>query len=355
MKIVTKTLALLLSWSTLATTLSGCVAMSSNMYEPSTHPRKESESSPESKTEANTEAKTEIESHMPSESLDYELSKDGNGFIVTGFGSCEDRHIIIPAEYEGKPVIGVGSYAFSYRSNLTSVVIPNSVISVGNYAFSNCSNLTSVLIPNSVTSIGKSIFSHCSRLSEIQVEEGNPSYHAVGNCLIETASRTLITGCKSSIIPADGSVTSIGKSAFRDCAGLKSIIIPDGVTSIGEYAFEDCTGLSSIQIPNSVVSIGAYAICGCSGLTSIEIPDSVSHIDAEGIFCDCSNLTKVTLPENIGGIGEAAFYNCTRLATIIFKGTKDDWAYIPKYKYWNYNTGYYSVRCTDGTISKKYS
>ena len=35
-------------------------------------------------------------------------------------------------------------------------------------------------------------------------------------------------------------VTSIGDGAFYHCAGLTSVMIPEGVTSIGEYAFSHC-------------------------------------------------------------------------------------------------------------------
>ena len=43
-------------------------------------------------------------------------------------------------------------------TEITNLVIPNSVTYIGNYAFSGCSGLTSVTIPNSVTSIGNSAF-----------------------------------------------------------------------------------------------------------------------------------------------------------------------------------------------------
>ena len=42
------------------------------------------------------------------------------------------------------------------------------------------------------------------------------------------------------------SVTSIGKSAFRGCDGLTSVIIPESVTSIRVFAFSECENLTSI-------------------------------------------------------------------------------------------------------------
>ena len=85
----------------------------------------------------------------------------------------------------------------------------------------------------------------------------------------EIPSITVMEGCKNSVVPDDGSVTSIGSYAFYNCKDLTSITIPDSVTSIGEYAFCRCTNLTSIIIPDSVTSIGEGAFSGCSGLTSV--------------------------------------------------------------------------------------
>ncbi len=54
--------------------------------------------------------------------------------------------------------VSISNYAFSGRTGLTEVTIPNSVTEIGREAFSGCTGLTEVSIPNSVTKIGYATF-----------------------------------------------------------------------------------------------------------------------------------------------------------------------------------------------------
>ena len=233
-------------------------------------------------------------------------------------------------------VTSIGWDAFAHCYGLTSIEIPSSVTSIDQNAFWGCIGLTSIEIPSSVTSIGQSAFSNCYGLTSIVVDEGNTIYDSRGNCnaIIETASNTLIAGCKNTIIPEG--VTNIGNYAFSGCYGLTSIEIPSSVTSISEGAFHDCNVLTSIEIPNSVTSIGNSAFYNCSGLTSIEIPSSVTSI-GNNAFRWCTGLTSIVshiAAENLFAPGENAFSDLDKDACTLYvpAGAKSTYAATEQWK-----------------------
>ncbi len=217
-------------------------------------------------------------------------------------------------------VTHIGDGAFSGCTLLESFDIPAGVTEIGSNVFTRCTSLQSITIPVGVTNMNANAFTECSNLASISVADEHPIYHAAGNCLIETASKTLILGCKSSVIPTDGSVTSIGDAAFLNCTGLESIVIPADVTTIGEAAFAGCFSLANITFSDnaSLESIGMEAFAGCS-MSEIVIPAGVITI-GDFAFTGCVNLSDVTLPENLESIGAHAFASCTSLQSIDIPG-----------------------------------
>ena len=144
-------------------------------------------------------------------------------------------------------VIIIGEEAFADCTELTEITIPESVTTLEDYAFSGCEALSSIYIPASVESINGNVFAGCNGLLSITVDQANKAYHSSGNCLINTKTKILISGCNSSVIPHDGSVIGIGKLAFSNCRSLEHIAIPKKITSIGTMAFSYCYNLSTIS------------------------------------------------------------------------------------------------------------
>jgi len=290
-------------------------------------------------------------------------NSSGKTYSVTSIGEfafwgCKNlTSVSIP-----NSVTSIGFEAFHGCTNLSSISIPNSVTSIGVCAFELCTSLTSVTIPQNVTDIGWGVFDDCRSLASIRVATGNTTYDSRNSCnaIIESATNTLIAGCKNTNIPT--SVTNIGTAAFEGCTGLNSISIPSSVTHIGLDAFWGCSNLTSVTIPNSVTTIdggafgetawynnkpdglvyagkvaytykgtmpngtqitlkdGTLGIAGqafdyCSQLTSINIPSSVTNIGDRAFEC-CTGLTSIIIPNGVTNIGDMAFYGCSKLNNI---------------------------------------
>lgn len=125
---------------------------------------------------------------------------------------------------------------YSFKQQITSVVILPGVTSIGECAFSWFPKLTHVDIADSVISIGGNAFKSCSSLTNITIPQN---------------------------------VTYIGGLAFSGCTSLSSITLSNNITFIGNAAFKDCTTLTSITIPSSVTSIGSNVFTGCTSLDDI--------------------------------------------------------------------------------------
>ncbi len=238
---------------------------------------------------------------------------------IQAFGDCHLRRITLPDN-----LTKIGIRAFEGCKLLTNVKIPDNVTTIGEYAFFGC-GLICVEIPAAVTSIGGGAFG-CSELTSITIDDQNSTYYDKDNCIIEGATKILIAGCSSSVIPKDGSVTSIGDRAFSNC-NVTSIEIPENVTSIGDDAFSGCDSLTSIEIPENVTSIG------------------------EGAFSGCDSLTNIIIPKSIKSIGVQAFSAAEGLV-FTFAGTKTEWESIEKAESWLYNRRHikYTVHCADGIL-----
>ena len=99
---------------------------------------------------------------------DFIWYENEDGMTLTGYlGNATE--LALPADYNGKSVTSIESYALYNCTGLTSIEIPNSVTSIGNYTFYGCTELTSITIPNSVTSIGASAFEGCNNIEKLYI------------------------------------------------------------------------------------------------------------------------------------------------------------------------------------------
>lgn len=173
---------------------------------------------------------------------------------------------------------------FAFQSQITELVIPNSVTTIGTWAFSSCRFLENVTLGNSVTSIGSSAFYDCKLLESIDIPDA-----------VTSISGSAFAYCTSlSHVTLGNSVNSIGSSAFANCYNLERIVIPNSVSSIGSNAFAECKSMTEITLGNSVTNIGGTAFNNCEGIEEINIPNSVTQIGLAA-FEGCKNLSKVNI------------------------------------------------------------
>ena len=184
-------------------------------------------------------------------------------------------------------VVSIGNNAFGW-SNIKSISLPSTLKRIESFAF-QLTQLESITIPASVEFIGMRILNHCSNLTTITVASDNPTFDSRDHCnaIIETATNTLIQGCKTTVIPE--SVTALGETAFTECYNLKSITIPKSITQIGDATFMFCADLkdiySFIEEPFNV-SASAFSEIGVNTgyTTTLHVPYGTkeAYLKAEG-------------------------------------------------------------------------
>lgn len=149
-----------------------------------------------------------------------------------------------------------------------NTIIPDSVERISERAFCAVA-LKSLFIGPNIVHIDFN-FAEFFDLEEIKVSDGNKYYDSRENCnaIIETATNTILKGCKNTTIP--NSVNCLGIASFDTVEGLETIAIHDNIDVIDEYAFCNCTSLKEINIPSSIKNIGSCAFFNTS-LTSVSI------------------------------------------------------------------------------------
>lgn len=283
---------------------------------------------------------------LPSGDVELYISDEG----MIGGLSGDPVDLVIPAEINGIPVIGIDFCAIYSLPSLTSITFPEGMTTIANEAVAFNTNLASITFPSTLKSIGSMAFYRSDSLTDIVLPDG-----------LET----------------------IGSEAFGWCENLESVTIPASVTSMGDIVFDGCTkvtiycyrdsyaaqwaldnGMSvkylnadgtlepdaytliideegiitgytgvpeEVVIPNTingvyVQQIGPSAFAGCTTLKSIKISDYIWNI-AENAFENCTNLADVKLPAQGCNLKASCFAGCISLKEIhIPNGTGGVWA-----------------------------
>lgn len=219
---------------------------------------------------------------------------------------------------------------------------------------------SSVEIPTSVICIAGAHIGN--RVASLSMSTDNAVYSSVDNCIIKTATRELVMGCDKSVIPNDGTVTTICTEAFYYSVP-DSITIPSSITTLETECF---TGSCSyLEIPDTVVNLKLTGDetefhLALNNIVTLKLGSAFKTIP-RNLCEDNYYLTTVYLSNSIEDLGDYSFTRCPVLTDIYYSGTKYQFSKVNKhsdnfdqydfdyYDFDNY-TKYVTIHCTDGDI-----
>jgi len=227
----------------------------------------------------------------------------------------------------------IGAHAFDgCQGFVGQLTLSNGLTDLGEGAFMNCSNLKSAVVWDKdkyVVDDGPQFNMSGMPLTAIQKDTFRGCKSLTGQLVLPTAVETIgnnaFDGCgfKGNLdFTTTASLTSIGNSAFENCAELTGGIDlsnATGLTSIGNSAFKGCNKMTgNLTLANlvSLKTIGDSAFegskligtLGLDGLTSLETIGKCAFKDAkEFTYLSLSGLN------GLKTISESAFEGCEKL------------------------------------------
>lgn len=313
--------------------------------------------------------------------LDFRLYTGGESYYVAGIGKETSSEIVVPAVYNGKPVVGVGGKSFKGNKTVSSVVIPSSVEWVGVGAFRNCpalkkvvwnavsartdennynnrvflgsdnieefivgetvetipgglfaysggSKISEITLPSSVKKVAACTFSSVNRI-KVNVGSLNKwlSIEKYGNGAPLAASYTLFAGGEEVENAVIDSVAGLNEYEFAGCASLKNAEIGEDVESIARTAFADCVNLSTIAVSENntkfyessgvVYSVADNTVTAVPGALGGEVTIPYGVPSVPDNMFSSTSVEKLVIPGSVRVLGGNAFDNCKKLTSVV--------------------------------------
>ena len=277
---------------------------------------------------------------------------------VPGVGMKNVTEVTVPATYNGKNVVELGSFA-GY-SKIVKLNIPNTISYIDTVTgFTSCSSLKAVNVYDVEGYKGDVYYTSYDGVlyynNEISVNSGWEVRFVPagkdGHCEIMTGTVNIpvkafySSNITSVTIPY--TVNTIGVSAFRYCYDLVSVefeATPEGEDEVGltlaENSFASCSHLVSITLPKRTQSISTgYAdysnlnpFSYCYKLEEINVEEGCKYFSSIGGILYTANKDKVILaPEGISGevkintgtlkIGAYSFRSCDMITKVVIPGS----------------------------------
>lgn len=231
---------------------------------------------------------------------------------VIGFKAAEggDQTVTVPTRFGGVPVTVIGADAFRGATDITCVVLPQTIEKIDYRAFYGCRNLTQINFPEGLRTIGAWAFYNAA-LTELHLPDSletlgyeSFAFNDMTHVTIPSGVRQVLAGC------------------FIYCQNLKSISVAeentayksvDGVLFSADgkrlVAFPAAYG-ESYTIPDGVEILEEEAMRGNAMLTRLNFSEGLRIIEPLAL-CDVNTLLYLKLPESLEVIGTAAFGDST--------------------------------------------
>ncbi len=179
--------------------------------------------------------------------------------------------LVIPAEIDGKTVVGVARDAFKGCSKITRVTIEEGVLWVYPWAFSACSSLETVNIPHSMRFADGSAFNDCYSLTSFEMDNQDYTWEE-----IDRRFRRVLRVHDGVLYGMDDCFIVRYPSAKIDEDGVYEV--REGTDSIYNYAFHGVQGLHTVYVPATVSEIRDAAFY-LSSIANIDISVNCQWID----------------------------------------------------------------------------
>ena len=128
--------------------------------------------------------------------------------------------VVVPSNIQGLLVTEIGAEAFAFCTQITEVIVPNTVSVIGERAFANCVALKNIVIPTSVRYVGKGAFHDCIAFHDIWYQ-GTDS--AAGKIHIDSSDNQIFTQAKwhyDACLEAPSSWKHVYNNAFDNQCNL---------------------------------------------------------------------------------------------------------------------------------------
>jgi len=160
----------------------------------------------------------------------------------------EPHTVCVPQTLAGKTVVKIDAGAFRQHTEISRLVLPETLTAIGQYAFAECSNLWDVTLPAAVAELGMGVFYKCTRMAEVNFAPRSA---------LSVIPQSAFQGCEElTEIHIPGYIKTVEKGAFLNCTSVETLILEEGLETIGDQAFQNLNLAEIPALPSTVKSVG---------------------------------------------------------------------------------------------------